>query len=116
MLDSIEEDEIILIAHSWGCVIFYDYLKEIGDSRVKKLITMGCPIPLDRGEDYTNLEGVDWVNYWEYNDPIAHKMFREGIDDRRYKSWNVFKSWNPLAHISYLKSRSLSRKIKKEIS
>lgn len=117
VLDKSPEDEdITLIAHSLGTVIFYDYLKEIGDARVKKLITFGCPIPLLKGEMYNSLNGVKWINYWENSDPLAHKLIRHGIQDRDFHSKHWLKGWNPLAHMTYFKSRWLSKEIIKELA
>lgn len=115
MLNQVEEEEIILIANSWGCVVFYDFLKEVGDPRVKTLITTGCPMPLAKGEDYGNIEGVQWINYWEGSDPIANKVLRDGVSDREFKNFNPISGWNPLAHIGYFKSKALAKKIKKDI-
>lgn len=101
--------EVILIGHSWGGVIMYDYAKDIGG--VKKLITTGCPLPLNRGLDIKMVD-AEWYNYWEKNDPIAHKIFRIPCMNYEFKSSNWLRSWNFSVHSNYFGSRKLSKIIR----
>lgn len=108
------DDDIILIGHSWGCVIFYDYLNSHSLSRVKKLITFGNPIPFVKGQSYYGFSGIDWVNYYEPSDPVAHKMLRTTIKDVKFTN-RTLKGMLPLAHIAYFKSKKLAKWIRKEL-
>lgn len=117
LIKNINDPEIVLIGHSWGSIIFYDYLKENPDSVIiiDKLITFGCPIPFAKNGKHKNINGVKWINYWEDSDPFAHKMFRSMVIDREFHNRNWLKGWNPLSHLSYFKSRKLAKLIKKDI-
>ncbi len=109
-------EEIALVGHSLGCVVFYDYLYQRPQNlRITKFITTGNPLPMFKGNDYFSLIKVDWTNYWEDSDPIAHKMFLLTCKDVEHKSRHFWKGWNWLAHIAYLKSKKLAKKVRKNI-
>lgn len=116
ILDVVFDEEIVFIGHSMGTIILYDYLKEIGDSRVRTFITTGCPLPLIKKEKYTDLPAIKWVNYWEDSDPVAHKLFRKFIVDEEFENYNFWKGWNWLSHLGYFKSRKLASKIEKVLN
>ena len=105
--------EIVLVGHSWGAVIMYDFM-EHGDThgQVKTLITTGCPLPFRFGGDIQCPVYVEWYNYWEKNDAIAHKILKPFCVDIEFKSSNWFKGWNVAAHASYFKSRKLAKMIR----
>lgn len=111
MISSVNSNEVVLIGHSWASVIFYDYLLETKDSRVVKLITTGAPVPFKHGLDIEPIF-CPWENYWEKNDALAHQMFTEGCKDIEFRSPNFWKGWNLLSHMSYFKSKKLSKMIK----
>lgn len=113
LIGNVDSDEIVLIGHSWGCVIFYEYLKYLKNdphNRVKKFITFGNPIPFVFGEDYKSIVDVEWINYYENSDVIAHKMLRRGIEDKK-----ISIGWGPLVHTKYFKSKKLAKKIIKDL-
>ena len=111
LVDSSKDEDIAFVGHSWGCVIFYDFIRERRSRNVKKLITFGNPIPLNKGEDYTDLDsmGVEWINYWEKNDPIAHKMLRLFVSDIEFKNPHWLRGRFFFSHIGYFKSKKMAK-------
>lgn len=112
-------EELVFVSHSMGSVIFYDYIIKywnLRQARLMGIVTMGCPLPLLRGENYKGFfPYVKWVNYWEDSDPVSHKLFRSSIIDKEHKSYHFWKGWSWLSHVAYLKSGKLAKRIKKDI-
>lgn len=102
--------EVVLIGHSWGSVIMYEYTRcHYG---VSKLITMGCPIPFKHGLDVEDVY-CDWFNYWEHNDGIAHQIFNQECINIEFKSKNWLKKFNLMVHSNYFGSRKMAKMIRK---
>lgn len=114
LIDDSGFTDIVLIGHSWGAVIMHDYCSIKPDQRIETLITMGCPIPFKHGKGFTSpIFLLNWFNFWEKNDWIAHKMLKNGCTDIEFKSKSWLRGWNVASHTSYFVSRSLSKIIKK---
>lgn len=84
-------DRLVIVAHSQGTVIAFDYLRASGHSellskaREVRVVTLGSPLshlyaeyfeeyrrPLAREELCGNVTG--WVNMWRIDDPIGNKV------------------------------------------
>jgi hypothetical protein len=96
MIKSHGDSDLSLICHSCSCVIFYDYLVEYRPNNIINFITMGNPLPFNKGDNYDGFFPSKWVNFYEESDPVAHKMFREGVEDIDFNSRNVLTGWNPI--------------------
>lgn len=108
-------DKVIIVAHSLGTVIAFDYLLKHTDTKVDTLVTMGSPLPLfaaamGHSEGLTILPNniVRWVNIYSKRDPIAkplHAMFP--VTDI-----NVGTKFMPLsAHTAYWRSAKVANAI-----
>lgn len=110
LIDHSGYTEVVLVGHSWGSVICYDYAQLRNDSRVTNLITTGCPLPFKYGLDIV-APNIPWHNFWEKNDAIAHKMFIDGCTDIEFKSRHWLKFWNLASHTTYFSDKRMAKNI-----
>lgn len=121
-------DKIVIIAHSLGSVIAYDYIcgfrkyKLRSNETVEAFITLGSPIPL-----FTSAMGFvenkfkwpknvqSWVNILDPDDGIA-RFCGPFFKNIRVQDMEVNTGFGPLsAHTGYLKSKEVSRAIAKKL-
>lgn len=101
------DDEVIVIAHSLGAVIAYDYLFSGKYPRVnlKAFVTVGSPLPLflaASGMDYAFPTGLDWVDIYSHRDSIARPVQNSAVE-KNIRSYRVFTGFAPIrSHIIYL--------------
>jgi len=108
-------EKVSILAYSLGTWITYDLMKNNPSIKPDNYITFGCNFPFHRMDKYNSLPEVKWINIWENYDVLSMPLKREGIKDIEFKAENILLSWNPIAHLSYLKSRRFCDIIKKEI-
>lgn len=115
---------ILIVAHSLGSVIFYDWLRRWqpgGTSDVVGLITMGSPLNkfwyVDHGyerrqEDITGsvTSGIAWHNFYAWSDPLSGRLRRYGgVTEHRLRWLGL---WG-VAHVKYWKSREVEETLRK---
>jgi hypothetical protein len=124
-----ENKNAIIIAHSLGSVIAFDYVFCFRDKcrldpsiTIKAFITMGSPIPLFTSamghpdSDLTLPHNVrKWVNIMSRNDGIARKIqpFFKNIPIKEHE---IFTSFLPIkSHCDYWKSKRIASVIADEV-
>jgi hypothetical protein len=117
-------DNVVIIAHSLGSVIAYDYIfgfrkyKLDPAINVEALITLGSPIPIFTSamghvdnDIYLPANVKRWVNILDPDDGVA-RYCRRYFKNIKIEEREVNTGWNPLnSHANYLKNRTVARSI-----
>lgn len=122
------DSNLILIGHSWGSQIAFDYSWSEGYT-VDGMVTMGSPILYGSGRfhNWGELPQIPfnfWLNFVVPFDPIAcdfknhpNEKFRQSIHDIILNTWNPFIRFFSLkAHTSYWKNSIVHKEIAKSIN
>lgn len=108
-------DKVIVVAHSLGTVIAFDYLLKHSDTKVDCLITMGSPLPLFAAA-MGHLEGLTilppnigrWFNIYSKRDAIAKSLsLLFPVKDVEVKT----KFWPIAAHTGYWQNKATAKVI-----
>ena len=121
----------VLVTHSWGTVIAYDILHELGATpKVPLWVTLGSPLGMDEVQDHLTkpLEvppAVErWVNFSDPFDPAAidHELAddfspRDKISDQLIVNefTRSLRDFNPHAALGYLSDKAVRRTVREEL-
>ncbi len=105
LLDALDDDTELLVAHSFGTVVAVDALTQHTDVDLGHLVTIGCP--LGWMSELTGDAGAwppsvgSWTDIWSPTDPVASKRIADHYGDR-VTEVEVYTGPNRHAPVPYL--------------
>lgn len=115
---ALRSDEVVIFAHSLGCVLATDWLSSRNLARISKLVTLGNNMEaFNEGNEAAWLATCPaqvrapgtWDNYYDGQDmlgwPVRHWIPQ--VQDIRVDVGGFLKSWWGLSHTAYWNDRQL---------